>query len=98
LTGELAPAIHAKLLIKDQVVNVIVSHNGQGEWIPVFKIHTVMGRLFLDGSTEEDALDRQLQTEAIANISNSVWPEPVAFLGYVVTKVGASRPAPYEIL
>lgn len=29
-SGELAPAIFAKLQIYDQVVNVIVSHNGQG--------------------------------------------------------------------
>lgn len=74
--GELAPAISAKLLINNQVVNVIVSHNGQ----------------------EEDALDRQLQTEAIANISSACHPEPLVFLGYVVTHVGAVRPAPYEIL
>ena len=74
--GELAPAISAKLLINNQVVNVIVSHNGQ----------------------EEDPVDRQLQTEAIAKISSSCWPDPFVFLGYVVTRVGAKRPAPYEIL
>lgn len=74
--GELAPAIHAKLLIHGQVVNVIVSHNGQ----------------------EEDALDRQLQTEAIAKITRESYPEPFLFLGYVVTETGAGRPAPYTIL
>lgn len=74
--GELAPAIHAKLLIHGQVVNVIVAHNGQ----------------------EEDALDRQLQSEAIANITRSTYPEPFLSLQYVVTAVGAARPAPYQIL
>lgn len=74
--GELAPAISAKLLVNNQVVNVIVSHNGQ----------------------EEDPKDRELQTQAIAKISNSCWPEPFVFLGYVVTRVGAKKPAPYEIL
>ncbi|KAJ9092428.1 hypothetical protein QFC21_006810 [Naganishia friedmannii] len=74
--GELAPAIHAKLLIANQTVNVIVSHNGQ----------------------EEDALDRQLQTEMLAKVMGDAYPEPFVFLGYVVTHVGANRPAPYEIL
>lgn len=74
--GELAPAIHAKLLIANQTINVIVSHNGQ----------------------EEDALDRQLQTEALAKVMGDAYPEPFVFLGYVVTHVGANRPAPYEIL
>ncbi|KAJ9127345.1 hypothetical protein QFC24_000752 [Naganishia onofrii] len=74
--GELAPAIHAKLLIANQTINVIVSHNGQ----------------------EEDALDRQLQTEALAKVMGNAYPEPFVFLGYVVTHVGANRPAPYEIL
>ncbi|GHJ86982.1 hypothetical protein NliqN6_3384 [Naganishia liquefaciens] len=74
--GELAPAIHAKLLIANQTINVIVSHNGQ----------------------EEDALDRQLQSEALAEIMRAADPEPFVFLGYVVTSVGAPRPAPYEII
>lgn len=74
--GELAPAIHAKLLIANQTINVIVSHNGQ----------------------EEDALDRQLQSEALARVMSQAHPEPFLFLGYVVTHVGAKRPAPYEIL
>lgn len=74
--GELAPAIHAKLLIANQTINVIVSHNGQ----------------------EEDALDRQLQSEALAKVMSDAHPEPFLFLGYVVTHVGAPRPAPYEIL
>jgi hypothetical protein len=47
---------------------------------------------------EETPLDRQLQTEYIANISRSVYPEPFVFLGYVVTKPHAPRPAPYQIL
>lgn len=47
---------------------------------------------------EQDPLDRQLQTERIAEISRSLAPEPFGFFGYVVTHVGAHRPAPYEIL
>lgn len=68
--GELAPAIQAKLLIDGQLVNVVVSHNGQ----------------------EEDPLDRQLQSEMLAKIMSGLDPEPVVFLGYLVTEVGASRP------
>lgn len=92
--GELAPAIFAKLQIYDQVVNVIVSHNGQGKSYYPEYTSPIDVIIF----TEEDPLDRQLQTEAIARLSSATWPEPIAFLGYVVTKVGALKPAPYQIL
>ncbi|KAK0235644.1 Frag1/DRAM/Sfk1 family-domain-containing protein [Armillaria nabsnona] len=47
---------------------------------------------------EEDPLDRELQSKELARIMASSYPRPVIFLGYVVTKPGASRPNPYEIL
>lgn len=47
---------------------------------------------------EEDRLDRELQTTAIARILRDAYPHPAIFLGYVVTKPHAARPAPYPIL
>ncbi|KAH7928277.1 hypothetical protein BV22DRAFT_1083401 [Leucogyrophana mollusca] len=47
---------------------------------------------------EEDPLDRELQSRELARIMAQSHPRPVVFLGYVVTKPGASRPAPYDIL
>ncbi|KAF8515385.1 Frag1/DRAM/Sfk1 family-domain-containing protein [Hysterangium stoloniferum] len=47
---------------------------------------------------EEDALDRELQSTELARIMAATYPEPVIFLGYVVTKPLAKRPNPYEIL
>ncbi|KAG1725361.1 uncharacterized protein EDB91DRAFT_1239861 [Suillus paluster] len=47
---------------------------------------------------EQDPLDRELQSEELARIMAKSYPRPVIFLGYVVTKPHASRPAPYEIL
>ncbi|KAL5503883.1 CWH43 [Sanghuangporus vaninii] len=47
---------------------------------------------------EEDPLDRELQSTELARIMNSTYPAPAIFLGYVVTKPHASRPAPYRIL
>ncbi|KAG6370470.1 hypothetical protein JVT61DRAFT_12093 [Boletus reticuloceps] len=47
---------------------------------------------------EEDPLDRELQSKALARIMAASYPRPVVFLGYVVTKPLASRPAPYDIL
>ncbi|SPO23750.1 related to CWH43 - putative sensor/transporter protein [Ustilago trichophora] len=47
---------------------------------------------------EEDPLDRELQTTEIARIFREVYPHPAIFLGYVVTKPHADRPAPYKIL
>ncbi|EST05218.2 Frag1/DRAM/Sfk1 [Kalmanozyma brasiliensis GHG001] len=47
---------------------------------------------------EEDPLDRELQTTEIARIFRHSWPHPAIFLGYVVTKPHAERPAPYKIL
>ncbi|KAJ7773105.1 Frag1/DRAM/Sfk1 family-domain-containing protein [Mycena metata] len=47
---------------------------------------------------EEDHLDRELQSTELARIMAASYPRPVLFLGYVVTKPHAPRPAPYEIL
>lgn len=47
---------------------------------------------------EEDPLDRELQTTKLAQIAREAYPHPFIFLGYVVTKPHAPRPAPYEIL
>ncbi|PWY99457.1 hypothetical protein BCV70DRAFT_217814 [Testicularia cyperi] len=47
---------------------------------------------------EEDPLDRELQTTEIARIFREAYPHPAIFLGYVVTKPHAERPAPYKIL
>ncbi|KAJ7219905.1 Frag1/DRAM/Sfk1 family-domain-containing protein [Mycena pura] len=47
---------------------------------------------------EEDPLDRELQSTELARIMAASYPRPVLFLGYVVTKPHAQRPAPYEIL
>ncbi|KAI5985982.1 hypothetical protein EDD15DRAFT_2511582 [Pisolithus albus] len=47
---------------------------------------------------EEDALDRELQSKELARIMAESYPRPVIFLGYVVTKPHAPRPAPYDFL
>ncbi|EKM57828.1 uncharacterized protein PHACADRAFT_171045 [Phanerochaete carnosa HHB-10118-sp] len=47
---------------------------------------------------EETPLDRELQATELARIMSEAYPEPLIFLGYVVTKPHASRPAPYDIM
>ncbi|RPD60996.1 hypothetical protein L226DRAFT_462521 [Lentinus tigrinus ALCF2SS1-7] len=47
---------------------------------------------------EETPLDRELQSTELARMMSSSYPDPVIFLGYVVTKPHARRPAPYEIM
>ncbi|KIM62789.1 hypothetical protein SCLCIDRAFT_24844 [Scleroderma citrinum Foug A] len=47
---------------------------------------------------EEDPLDRELQSKELARIMAKSYPRPVVFLGYVVSKPHASRPAPYDLL
>ncbi|KAI0788033.1 Frag1/DRAM/Sfk1 family-domain-containing protein [Fomes fomentarius] len=47
---------------------------------------------------EETPLDRELQSKELARIMAESYPQPVIFLGYVVTKPHAARPAPYEIM
>ncbi|KAI9001545.1 Frag1/DRAM/Sfk1 family-domain-containing protein [Trametes punicea] len=47
---------------------------------------------------EETPLDRELQSQELARIMSESYPEPVIFLGYVVTKPHAPRPAPYDIM
>ncbi|KAG9315095.1 Frag1/DRAM/Sfk1 family-domain-containing protein [Chiua virens] len=47
---------------------------------------------------EEDPIDRELQSRELARIMAASYPRPVVFLGYVVSKPLAPRPAPYDIL
>ena len=49
-------------------------------------------------ATEETPLDRELQATELARIMAESYPNPVIFLGYVVTHPLAPRPAPYEIM
>ncbi|KAK4048885.1 Protein cwh43 [Microbotryomycetes sp. JL201] len=47
---------------------------------------------------EEDPLDRELQSRELGRLMREAQPRPVIFLGYVVTKPHAERPAPYKLL
>ncbi|KAH9441493.1 hypothetical protein Pst134EA_029500 [Puccinia striiformis f. sp. tritici] len=47
---------------------------------------------------EEDPVDRTLQSIKLAEIMRAAYPKPFVFLGYVVSKPHAPRPAPYQIL
>ncbi|KAN0120924.1 Frag1/DRAM/Sfk1 family domain containing protein [Russula decolorans] len=47
---------------------------------------------------EETPLDRELQATELARIMSATYPDPLIFLGYVVTDPYAKRPAPYEIM
>ncbi|KAI0259848.1 Frag1/DRAM/Sfk1 family-domain-containing protein [Gloeopeniophorella convolvens] len=47
---------------------------------------------------EETPLDRELQATELARIMAASYPDPLIFLGYVVTDPHAPRPAPYEIM
>ncbi|CAE6456415.1 unnamed protein product [Rhizoctonia solani] len=58
------------------------------------KVHVVVSH----NGQEEDPLDRELQSQKLAEIMNATFPEPTIFLGYVVTKPHAPRPAPYFFL
>ncbi|GBE88480.1 Protein cwh43 [Sparassis crispa] len=54
--------------------------------------------LIAHNGQEETPLDRELQSKELAQIMAKSFPRPVIFLGYVVTKPLAPRPAPYEIM
>ncbi|KAH9068217.1 Frag1/DRAM/Sfk1 family-domain-containing protein [Lactarius deliciosus] len=47
---------------------------------------------------EETPLDRELQATELARIMSASYPDPLIFLGYVVTSPHAKRPAPYDIM
>ncbi|GAA5996073.1 Cwh43p [Rhodotorula paludigena] len=47
---------------------------------------------------EEDPLDRELQSRELARMLAQSWPRPAIFLGYLVTKPHAPKPAPYRFL
>ena len=55
------------------------------------------GMVLTDDGTEETPLDRELQSTELARIMSESYPDPVIFLGYVVTKPHAARPSPYDI-
>ena len=59
---------------------------------------TEVGVFVSHNGQEEDALDRQLQTEEIARLLRAREHVPTVFLGYLVTKPGDQRPKPYQIL
>lgn len=42
-------------------------------------------------SSEEDPLDRELQSKELARIMAASYPRPVVFLGYVISKPLAPR-------
>jgi hypothetical protein len=85
--GELAPAIEAVLDVYGTEVTVVVAHNGQGA-----VVHTITSYLASDIiSSEEDPLDRELQSTELARIMAASYPRPVIFLGYVVTTPHALR-------
>ena len=52
----------------------------------------------LNRSAEETPVDRELQSKELARIMAESYPQPVIFLGYVVTKPHAARPSPYQIM
>lgn len=66
-------------------VHVVVAHNGQGVY------SARVADIRLKTPAEETPLDRELQAKELARIMSSVYPEPVIFLGYVVTKPHATR-------
>ena len=70
-------------------MNVIVDHNGQGNayWFRIL-VPTAESRSLLP---EETPLDRELQSTELARIMSSVYPEPLIYLGYVVTQPHAPR-------
>ncbi|KAI9446896.1 hypothetical protein BJY52DRAFT_1370404, partial [Lactarius psammicola] len=47
---------------------------------------------------EETPLDRELQVTELARIMSASYPDPLIFLGYVVTSPHAEHPAPYDIV
>ena len=67
-------------------VHVIVAHNGQGTYLT-----EPYGDVVAYTAAEETPLDRELQSKELARIVSSVYPEPLIYLGYVVTKPHADR-------
>ena len=72
-------------------MHVIVAHNGQGRFLAV-----LFKNLASHVATEETPLDRELQSKELARIMSSVYPEPLIYLGYVVTKPHAERRTSYS--
>ncbi|KAI3629159.1 hypothetical protein CBS9595_000231 [Malassezia furfur] len=64
--------------------------------LDVFGVHTHV--VVAHNGQEEDALDRELQTTALAELLAATYPAPAVFLGYLVTLPHMNRPSPYGIL
>ncbi|KAI0675098.1 hypothetical protein C8Q78DRAFT_1010479 [Trametes maxima] len=47
---------------------------------------------------EETLVDRELQSKELGRIMSVSYPQPVIFLGYVVTKPLAPHPVPYNFM
>ncbi|SPO35994.1 related to CWH43 - putative sensor/transporter protein [Pseudozyma flocculosa] len=95
----------AVLLSKFEIINsthhLLPSPNGElapaiHAVLDIYGVHTHV--IVSHNGQEEDPLDRELQTTEIARILREAYPHPAIFLGYVVTKPHAERPAPYKIL
>jgi hypothetical protein len=50
-----------------------------------------MNRVLTDLAQEETPLDRELQAAELARIMSASYPDPLIFLGYVVTSPHAER-------
>jgi hypothetical protein len=67
-------------------VTVIVAHNGQGKLLGALTLS-----LLSDTTQEETPLDRELQATELARIMSASYPDPLIFLGYVVTEPHGER-------
>ncbi|THH23217.1 hypothetical protein EUX98_g7963 [Antrodiella citrinella] len=47
---------------------------------------------------EETPVDRELQSKEVGRIMGEAYPEPMIFLGYLVTRPHAPRPWPYDFI
>jgi len=65
-------------------------------WLDVYGTEVLI--VIAHNGQEEDPLDRELQSRELARMMSKAYPNPTIFLGYVVTKPFATRPAPYDIL
>jgi len=69
-------------------VTVIVAHNGQGKFI-TWALSFISDLTY--PTQEETPLDRELQATELARIMSATYPDPLIFLGYVVTDPHAKR-------
>jgi len=55
------------------------------------EVHMVVNFDLTDMNQEETPLDRELQATELARIMSASYPDPLIFLGYVVTSPHAER-------